>query len=153
MKIDSIDRKIIRELQLNSRISNNDLAQKINLSPSPCLRRLKNLERNGVIECYTALINQKQYGLPITAFISIKLENHRDETVKAFEEHIQTIDEVMECYLMSGRRDYSLSIVTESLEGYERLIKTKLNKIPGIASFESNFAIATVKRKLHFPAA
>ena len=149
--MDATDRKIIRELQANARLTNNDLAERINLSPSPCLRRVRNLEREGVILGYTAIVDQEKYGLPISVFVSIRLERHSEEMVSGFEKAVQDIDEILECYLMTGTNDYSLHVVSDSLKSYEHFMKTKLHKIPGIASIESSFAFGVVKRKASLP--
>jgi len=144
--MDTKDRQIIRELQRDGRLSNHELAERVNLSPSPCLRRLRNLEKSGVIQGYTALIDQKAYGLPITVFIRIRLEHHSRPTVKVFEENIANIDEILDCYLMTGDADYLLRVIVESLEDYEHFIRNKIHKIPSIASIDTSFAYGTVKQ-------
>ncbi len=149
--MDKIDQKIIRELQINARLTNNEIAERVNLSASPCLRRVRNLEDRGIIQGYTAIVDQEACGLPINVFISIRLERHSEENVKAFEDYIQDIDEIMECYLMTGSHDYSMHAMVDSLPSYENLMKTRLNKIPGVVSIESNFAFGTIKRKRTFP--
>ncbi len=144
--MDEIDRHIIRELQLDGRLSNHELADRVNLSPSPCLRRLRNLEKSGIIKGYTALIDQKAYGLPITVFIRIRLEHHSQESVQTFEEHITRIDEIIDCYLMTGGIDYLLRVIVESLEDYETFIREKIHFIPAIASIDTSFAYGIVKQ-------
>ena len=113
--MDKKDQQIIRQMQLDGRLSNHDLAQRVNLSPSPCLRRLRNLENSGVIKGYTALIDQKAYGLPITVFIRIRLEHHSQESVRSFEQAIAGIEEVLDCYLMTGDSDYLLRVIARDL--------------------------------------
>ena len=110
--MDIIDRKIIRELQNNARLSNQELAEKVNLSPSPCLRRVRRLEKSGVLIGYTAQVDQEQFGLPINAFVSIRLEKQDHISVLNFETCINDLDEVMECYLMTGSRDYQMRVVS-----------------------------------------
>ncbi len=149
--MDSFDRQIIRELQADGRITNNELAERINLSPSPCLRRLRNLERDGVITGYTALVDHEKYGLPISAFTMIRLDRHDEKTVAAFERRICDVPEILECHLMAGADDYLLLIVAESLRDYERFVKETLHKIPGIAAIVSNFAFGTIKRTYVLP--
>jgi len=144
--MDTKDRQIIRELQRDGRLSNHELAERVNLSPSPCLRRLRNLEKSGVIQGYTALIDQKAYGLPITVFIRIRLEHHSKPTVNTFEESIAKIDEILDCYLMTGDADYLLRVIVDSLEAYEHFIRNKIHKIPAIASIDTSFAYGTVKQ-------
>ena len=144
--MDIKDRQIIRELQRDGRLSNHELAERVNLSPSPCLRRLRNLEKSGVIQGYTALIDQKAYGLPVTVFIRIRLEHHSRQAVEVFEDSIARIDEILDCYLMTGDCDYLLRVIVESLEVYENFIREKIHKIPAIASIDTSFAYGVVKQ-------
>jgi DNA-binding Lrp family transcriptional regulator len=149
--MDNIDKKIVSELQNNGRISNNDLADKVGLSPSPCLRRLKRLEQDGVISGYTAIVNHAEIGWPISVFAMIRLERHDEATVQKFENSISELPMILECHLMAGSADYLLHIVGKSLSDYEGFIKSKLHKIPGIASIESHIAYGTVKRTYQLP--
>lgn len=149
--MDQTDRRIVRELQKNARLTNNELAERVNLSPSPCLRRVRNLERQGVLQGYTAIIDYEKYGLPISVFVSVKLHEHSEESVQAFERSVKDVDEILECYLMAGSQDYLLHIVTPSLKAYERFMKETLHRIPGISAIESNFAIGVVKRAHDLP--
>ncbi len=149
--MDHTDRMIIRELQADGRQTNQELAAKVNLSPSPCLRRVRNLERSGVLLGYTAIVDQEKYGLPINAFVSIRLEKQTDAAIKAFEKGVQDIDEIIECYLMTGSRDYSLYVVSQSLKSYEQFIREKLTKLPGIAAIETSFAFGRVKGRSMLP--
>lgn len=151
--MDKIDQKIIRELQKNGRITNQELAEKVNLSPSPCLRRLKNLETSGVIQGYTAVVDRNQYGLPISVFAMIRLNSHDTDTVKRFEDRIADTEEIIECFLMAGSHDYLLHIVAATLQDYEHFMKNKLNAVPGIAAIESNIAFGTVKQTPILPTA
>jgi Lrp/AsnC family leucine-responsive transcriptional regulator len=149
--MDAIDRKIIRELQANARLTNQELAERVGLSPSPCLRRVRNLEQAGVLASYAAVVDQDLYGLPISVFVSIKLERQTDATIRAFEAGVQTMDEVVECYLMTGNRDYLLRVVSDSLKSYERFVREVLTRQPGIASIESSFAFRPVKKGAVLP--
>lgn len=149
--MDDKDLQILRELQKNGRLSNAELAERVNLSPSPCLRRLRNLENSGVIEGYTAIINQKSYGLPVTVFIQIRLDHHSTEAAQEFERRIQDIDEVMDCHLMTGDTDYLLRVVVESLEAYEAFIRKRIHPIPYIASINTSFAYGVVKQSRVLP--
>ena len=149
--MDEIDQRILRELQKDGRLSNAELAERVNLSPSPCLRRLRNLEQSGVIEGYTAIVNQKAYGLPVTVFIQIRLEHHSREAAKVFEKHIETIDEIIDCHLMTGDTDYLLRVVIESLEAYETFIRERIHPIPSIASINTSFAYGVVKQSRCLP--
>jgi len=149
--MDAIDRQIIAALQENARLTNQELAERVGLSPSPCLRRLRKLEADGVLRGYTALIDQQRYGLPINVFVSIRLERQTDAAIRAFEQAIQDLDEVQECYLMTGARDYLLRVVSQSLESYERFVRERLTRIEGIASIESSFAFNQVKKSPRLP--
>ena len=149
--MDAIDFRIVRELQANARLTNQELSERVNLSPSPCLRRLRNLEKTGVIVGYTALVDQDKYGLPINVFLSVRLEKQTQELIRTFERRIQDIDEVLECYTTTGTHDYLLHVVTDSLKSYERFIKETLTTIPGIGTIESAFIFGVVKRKSAFP--
>ncbi len=149
--MDITDRKIVRELQADGRLTNQELAARVNLSPSPCLRRVRNLEEAGVITGYMALVDQEHYGLPINVFVSVKLEKPTEETIGNFEAGIHKLDEVLECYLMTGSRDYLLHVISKSLKTYEQFVRDRLTKIPGIASIESSFAFGRVKQRSIFP--
>ena len=149
--MDAIDQKIINCLQADGRLTNQDLSERVGLSPSPCLRRVRNLERAGVIRGYTAVIDQERYGLPINVFVSIRLERQTDAALKAFERGIARLDEVMECYLMTGSRDYLLRVVSDSLKSYERFVREVLSALPGIASIESSFAFSQLKQRPALP--
>ena len=150
--MDARDRRIIRELQKNGRLTNQELAERVNLSPSPCLRRLRNLETAGVIIGYTALVDQKAYGLPITAFVRIRLERHSEEAVRGFEGQIARLDEILDCHLLAGGDDYLLRVIVASLEAYEDFIRRKIRAIPGIASIDTSFAYGVVKQTRAYPA-
>lgn len=149
--MDKIDRAIIRELQLNARITNEELAERVNLSASPCLRRVRKLEAAGYIEGYSAKLDQEACGLPMNVFISVRLEKPDDATIRNFEAQVDLLDEVMECYLMTGNRDYLLRVVAADLKAYERFIRDRFSKLSGIASIESSFAFGHVKQKTVLP--
>lgn len=149
--VDKIDRLIIRELQLNARLSNQELAERINLSPSPCLRRVRRLEESGILSGYTAKVDQEAYGLPLNVFVSVRLEKQNEQSIKEFEDGLQFLDQVMECYLMTGSRDYLLRVVSVDLKSYEKFIRNDLTKLPGIAAIESSFAFSNVKNQQVLP--
>ncbi len=149
--MDNLDKKIIFELQKNGRLSNFEIAEKVGLSPSPCLRRIKNLEKNKVISGYTAIVDEELFGFPVTAFVSVRLENQTDGTLKKFEEGISSLVEVVDCWLVTGNRDYLLRVVAENLKTYEKFMREELTKIKGIASIETNFALGSVKTKQPLP--
>lgn len=144
--MDSKDRQILSELQQNARLTNQDLAERISLSPTPTLRRVRHLEERGVLKGYTAIVDQRAWGLPITVFVRIKLERHSDETVNAFETAINDMPEVMDCWLMTGRWDYLLRALAADLPAYERFVRSKLQRLPGIAAIDTSFAYSRVKQ-------
>ena len=149
--MDNLDKKIVFELQKNGRLSNFEIAEKVGLSPSPCLRRIKNLEKKKVISGYTAIVDEELFGYPVSAFVSVRLENQTDGTLKKFEEGISTLVEVVDCWLVTGNRDYLLRVVAENLKTYEKFMREDLTKIKGIASIETNFALGSVKTKQPLP--
>jgi DNA-binding Lrp family transcriptional regulator len=137
IKIDSIDRKILSLLQSNARISNAELAEKVNLSPTPCLRRLRKLEQSGLIRNYTAVLNEKELGFLVSAYVWVNLEKNTKENGQAFESAIRLLPEVVECCVVAGRHDYVLKVVTTSLEGYDRFLKESLAEVKPVADLES----------------
>ena len=149
--IDIKDQQIIRALQRNGRMTNQDLAAEVNLSPSPCLRRLKLLETSGVITGYSANIDAEAYGIPVTVFVHIKLASHAEAAVQQFEAAIARVDQVLECYVMTGASDYLLRVVVADLVGYEDFVRKKLQSIGSIASIDSSFVYGTVKKTNVFP--
>ena len=149
--LDHIDRKILAVLQRDGRVTMQELADRVGLSMSPCHRRVKLLEQGGVISRYAAMVDQKALGLHVSVFVSIKLARQKEEDLKRFEKAISTWDEVLECYLMTGNRDYLLRVVVADLAAYETFIKTKLTRLDGMASIESSFALSQVKYSIALP--
>jgi len=149
--MDAIDRRILQILQQDARISNQELADRVGLSPSPCLRRVRRLEQAGILSGYVAVVDQERYGLPIDVFVSISLVSQTDAALKAFEQAVLRLDEVMECYLMTGSRDYLLRVVCDGLKSYERFTRAKLATLPGLRSIESSFALSQVKKRSTLP--
>lgn len=150
-KLDAIDRRLLAALQTDGRLTATELAGRAGLTTSPCLRRLRRLEETGVIRGYAALIDQKKVGLPVSVFVSIRLERQREEDLARFEEAVRRCPEVVECYLMTGQRDYLLRVVARDLTDYERIIKETLTRIEGVASIESSFALSQVKHSNALP--
>jgi len=149
--MDSKDRQILTALQADGRLTNQELSERVNLSPSPCLRRVRILEEAGVIRGYTALVDQKAWGLPVTVFIRIKLERHGDDIVRKFEKAVMAMDEVMDCWMMTGRADYQLRVIAADLDAYESFVRQKLHRVEGIASIDTSFAYGNVKHGQVFP--
>ncbi|MFP6756783.1 MAG: Lrp/AsnC family transcriptional regulator [Alphaproteobacteria bacterium] len=151
IKLDSIDQNILTALQENARLSNVDLARKVGLSPSPCLRRVRALEESGVIRRYATLVDQAAIGLPMSVFVSVSLERQIETGLETFEATIKDRPEVMECYLMTGTSDYLLRIVVADLAAYEIFLKEHLTRIPGVRSIESSFALKQVAYRTALP--
>ena len=144
--LDDIDRHILTELQTDGRLSNQDLADRVGLSPSPCLRRVRMLEDDNVITGYRAEVDQRAVGLAITAFVQLTLDSHSSETVDRVEEEIRSIPEVVEAYVLAGDSDYLLRVTTASFETYEDLMRRRLRRIPSLASIQTTFAFGVTKR-------
>lgn len=144
--MDSKDYQILTELQADGRLTNQELSERVNLSPSPCLRRVRLMEEAGIIRGYTALVDQKALGLPVTVFIRIKLERHGDDMVRAVEAAIEAMPEVIDCWLMTGRWDYQLRVLAADLESYEGFVRGKLQRVAGIAAIDTSFAYGRVKQ-------
>lgn len=149
--LDEIDRKILRALQANAKLTTAEVAERAGLSPSPCSRRVRLLEKAGIIKGYTILLDQKKVGLPISAFASIKLERQREEDLDRFADAVSRWPEVVDCYLMTGQRDYLMRIAAADLEAYERFLKDKLTRLDNVASIETSFALGQVKRSEVLP--
>lgn len=151
IELDAIDRAILTVLQTDGRIANVELAEKAGLSPSPCARRVKQLEDAGIIARYAALIDQKAVGLPVNVFINVTLERQIEGALQDFETEILKRPEVMECYLMTGEADYFLRVVVADLDAYERFLKDHLTRIPGIANIKSSFALKQIAYRTELP--
>jgi Lrp/AsnC family leucine-responsive transcriptional regulator len=149
--MDSKDREIIKALQRNGRLTNQALAAQVNLSPSPCLRRTRALEEKGVIKGYTAIVDERAYGLPVTALVRIRLSSHTGDVVKLFEKKVHETEQILDCYVITGSEDYLLRVLVEDLKSYEEFVRHKLHNIPGIASIDSSFAYGVLKQSNVFP--
>ena len=149
--LDAIDRQILENLQNDARMRNVELAEKVGLSPSPCLRRVGNLEETGVIRGYATLVDAEAVGLPVSVFVSVTLEKQIEKALEKFEKEIRARAEVMECYLMTGEADYLLRVVTADLSAYERFLIEHLTRIPGVASIKSSFALKQVAYRTALP--
>ncbi len=143
--LDRIDRLILRELQNDGRLSNQELADRVGLSPSPCLRRVRQLEQAGVIEGYRAVVSPKAVDLTITAFVRLRLASHEGATVDAVEQRLRAIPHIVEAHLLAGDWDYLVRIVTPSFEEYERLLREHLRAIPSLSSIDTTFAFGVTK--------
>ena len=149
--LDETDLRLLQNLQENARLTNVELAERVGLSPSPCLRRLKRLEAEGFIKGYMTLIDQNAIGLPVSIFVSVTLKQQTESALEEFEARIRELPQVMECYLMTGTSDYLLRVVTADLAAYERFLKDHLTRIPAIASIQSSFALKQVSFRTALP--
>ena len=149
--LDSIDLKILRELQEDARISNVELADRVGLSPAPCLRRVRALEEAGVVQRYVALLDPESVELGVTVFVQISLDLQVEGRLEIFEKTILRRAEVVDCYLMTGDSDYLLRIVVRDVAAYEQFLKESLTRIEGVASIKSSFALRQVKNSTALP--
>lgn len=145
LPLDAIDRRILQALQEDGRLSNVDLAARIGLSPSPCLRRVRALEEAGAIRGYRATLDRESLGLGLTVFVGIKVARHNEEPATAFREAVRGLPQVVSCHLVSGEADFLLQVVVPDLAAYERFLLDTLLRLPWVADIRSNFAIQTVK--------
>jgi Lrp/AsnC family transcriptional regulator, leucine-responsive regulatory protein len=150
-ELDAIDRRIVAELQADARLSNVELADKVGLSPSPCLRRVKRLEREGYIEGYRAVLRRERVGLGFSVFVGVKIESHANERALKFEEAVNAMSEVIACHLVSGEADYFLEVVVPDLEHYQRFLLGKLLNLSIVREVRSNIAIQTLKAGAPLP--
>jgi Lrp/AsnC family leucine-responsive transcriptional regulator len=152
MEIDRFDRQILQILQTEGRISNQELADRIGLSPSPCLRRVKALEESGLIAGYRALVSAKALGLTLMALIHISMDRHTPERFSDFEAAIADIPEVMECLLITGQAaDYQLKVVVKDLDAYQELLLKRITGIKGVSGVHSSFVLRRVVDKTALP--
>lgn len=151
MAIDETDRRILKVLQEQGRISNADLSEVVNLSPSACHRRVQRLESEGYIRGYVALLDARKMEVPTTVFVEITLSGQADEVLDAFERAVALIPDVLECHLMAGTADYILKVVAENTEDFARIHRQHLARLPGVAQMQSSFALRTVFKTTALP--
>jgi Lrp/AsnC family leucine-responsive transcriptional regulator len=151
MLLDSTDRRMLAVLQEEGRISNAALAERLHLSPSPCLRRLRALEREGVIDGYRAVLDRKRIGIGLTVFVELKVDGHSDRTAAAISEAVLATPEVISAHIVSGSADLLLEVAVADLAAYERLMFDTLLKLPHVSDVRSNFALRTVKAPSPLP--
>lgn len=151
MKLDSVDISILTELQEHGRLTNAELADRVGLSASACHRRVKALEQAGVIDRYVAILSEKALGRGITVYVQVTLDNQKRETLVAFEDAVETVPEVMECYLMSGDADYLVRVLVRDANDYERVHREVLSGLPGVARLVSSFTIRRVFARTAMP--
>lgn len=152
MKLDRYDRRILEELQRDGRISNQELADRIGLSPSPCLRRVRALEESGIIRGYAALLDAKTLGLNLMAILSISMDKHTPERFERFDVAVTAIPEVQECLLITGRdADYQLKVVVRDMDAYQDLLLNKITRIEGVTGVHSSFVLRRVVERASLP--
>lgn len=149
--LDSIDRRIVAALQDDGRLSNVELAERVGLSPSPCLRRVKRLERDGYLQGYRAVLQRGRIGLGFTVFLGVKIEGHANKDAVAFQDEIIAMPEVVSCHLISGEVDYLLEVVVPDLDHYRAFLVEKLLEMPIVREVRSSIAIETLKAGAPLP--
>lgn len=145
LDIDAIDRRIVAALQADGKLTNTDLAERVGLSPSPCLRRVNRLEREGYIEGYRATLRRDHIGLGLTVFVGVKIEGHANDKAIAFEEAVVAFPEVVACHMVAGEADYLIEVVVPDLDHYRSFLVGKLLELSLIREVRSNIAIQTLK--------
>ena len=152
MKLDRLDRRILEVMQENGRISNLELADKVGLSPTPCSRRVRQLEASGLVRGHVTLLNQDQLGLKLTAWISITMDRHTPDRFEAFEEEVRAYPEVLECAVVTGQAaDYLIKAVVPDMAYYEGFLLGKLTRIPGVSGVLSSFELRRVVNRTRLP--
>jgi Lrp/AsnC family leucine-responsive transcriptional regulator len=146
--MDAIDKRILRALVRKGRLTNAELAEEVGLSASPCWTRVRRLEQAGTIRGYAALLDHAALGLPDTVFIEVMMERHDEESLRRFEEAVQAIPEVLECHLVTGEYDFMIKAAVGGTVGYERLLRDRLYRMPGIRHTRSSFALRCLKQEL-----
>ena len=149
--MDDIDARLLSALQRDGRQTVTDLAAAVGLSPTPCARRLARLEAEGVIEGYSARVDQARIGFPVSVFIQVELESQSKDAIDAFERAVRRFERVMECHLMTGTRDILMRVVAADLTDFDRFLEDKLMRVPGIRSMRSSFALRTMVRRQVLP--
>lgn len=149
--LDAFDRRILEALQRDGRLPNTDLAERIGLSATPCLRRVKALEQAGVIAGYRADLDRARIGLGLTVMVGVKVDGHQDDRATAIQEAFKAMPEVVSCHLVSGEADFLLEVVVTDLQGYEAFLLGKLLKLPMVKDIRSSFVIRTVKHRTPLP--
>jgi Lrp/AsnC family leucine-responsive transcriptional regulator len=149
--LDATDRRILAALQKDGRMTNADLSEAANLSPSACHRRVQRLEQEGIIGAYVALLDARKLGRPTTVFVEITLSGQADEVLEAFEREVKRVPDVLECHLMAGTADYLLKVVAQDTDDFARIHRQHLARLPGVAQMHSSFALRTVFKTTALP--
>jgi Lrp/AsnC family transcriptional regulator, leucine-responsive regulatory protein len=144
LPLDATDRRILAVLQKEGRITNAELSERVNLSPSACHRRVQQLEEAGFIEKYVALLDARRMGKPTTVFVEITLQSQAEDLLDAFEREVARVPDILECHLMAGTADYLIKIMAEDTEDFARIHRQHLSRLPGVRQMQSSFALRTV---------
>ncbi|MET1025857.1 MAG: Lrp/AsnC family transcriptional regulator [Dongiaceae bacterium] len=150
-ELDEQDLRILEALQWDGRLTNNDLAAQVGLSPSPCWRRVRRLEDEGFIRGYQAMFDQRRLGLGVTVFVSVSIQSQDTKAHQAFEQAVIDLPEVVGCHILAGQHDFLLHVVTEDLDAYADFALHILGKLPGVREIHSSFSLREVKPPLHLP--
>ncbi|MBX2847373.1 MAG: Lrp/AsnC family transcriptional regulator [Acidiferrobacterales bacterium] len=152
MKLDKIDKQILQELQINARISNLNLAEKVNLSPTPCARRVKQLEEAGIIKSHITLLDPEVLGLTLTAMVSVTMNKHTSDRFERFEQTATQLPEVLECYVVTGQdSDFLIKVIVKDMRHYEEFLLRRLTKIDGVSGVHSSFVLRQAINKHQLP--
>ncbi len=152
LRLDRLDRRILAELQRDGSLTNQQLAERVGLSPSPCLRRVKALEEAGIILRRVTLLERKMLGLSLPVLLMIGMDRHTPERFESFERDIAAIDEVLECYLVTGQQaDYMLKLVVPDMDSYQQLLLNRITRIPGVSGVHSSFVLRRVVDRTELP--
>jgi Lrp/AsnC family transcriptional regulator len=151
MEIDSFDRKILRELQAEPQLTMADLAERVGLSHTPCWRRLRRMEEAGIVRGRPFMLDPVRLGYPVSVFAHIRIRNHDEEVLGAFESEVCLHPEIAACYSMSGDSDYVLRVLARSIDDYERFLKKVLLHLPGVGSVNSSFVMKELKQSTDVP--
>ena len=152
MKLDRYDKQILEALQDNGRLSNQELADRIGLSPSPCLRRVRRLEESGLIRAYRALLQARSLGLNLMAFIQISMDRHTPERFANFEKHVAACPEILECHLITGQdADYLLKVIVADMDAFQSLLLERITRIEGVTGVHSSFVMKSPVNKTALP--
>ena len=149
--LDSIDRRLLAELQAEGRVTNVDLARRVGLTAPPCLRRVRALEEAGVIKGYHADLDASSLGFTITVFAMVSLKSQAEEDLRAFENHIKALPEVRECHMLNGEIDFILKIVSKDLQSFQEFLTSRLTPAPNVASVKTSLTIRTAKQEPGVP--
>jgi Lrp/AsnC family transcriptional regulator, leucine-responsive regulatory protein len=149
--LDAIDRRILENLQSDGRLSNLELAERVSLSPSPCLRRLRSLEERGVIQGYAARLDRQKIGLDLTVLVAVRLQRHGEKEVAKFRRFIESMPEVIACYITSGEQDFLLHVVVRDLAAFRKFVLGRLTAMSDVRDIRSSFVIDTLKEGAPLP--